>query len=106
MTKEVQRSARVNLIRLADVAAEQVSWLWLYRIPLGKVTVLDGDPGLGKSAMSLDLAARVSRGGDMPDGTPSAAGPSRMGPGSARSIHSTRASELADQILELSVAQL
>jgi hypothetical protein len=63
----------VNLIRLADVVAERVSWLWLYRIPLGKVTVLDGDPGLGKSAMSLDIAARVSRGYDMPDRTPSGA---------------------------------
>jgi hypothetical protein len=34
------------------------------------VTVLDGDPGLGKSALTLDIAARVSNGGPMPDGTP------------------------------------
>ena len=33
--------------------------------------LLDGDPGVGKSLLSLDLAARLSRGGALPDGTPS-----------------------------------
>jgi hypothetical protein len=47
-----------------------VRWLWPQRIPLGKVTVLDGDPGLGKSTMTLDLAARVSTGSPLPDKTP------------------------------------
>jgi len=56
------------LLRLADVEPRPVSWLWPGRIPLGKLTVLDGDPGLGKSTLSLDLAARVSRGAQMPDG--------------------------------------
>src|SRR5438876_5775373 len=39
-------------------------------IPLGKITLLDGDPGMGKSLLALDLAARVSSGRPMPDGTP------------------------------------
>jgi hypothetical protein len=43
-----------------------VSWLWDDRIPLGKVTLLDGDPGAGKSILALDLAARVSQGTPMP----------------------------------------
>ena len=55
---------------LSDVQPEQVRWLWQGRIPLGKITVIDGDPGLGKSLITLDLASRVSRGGQMPDGTP------------------------------------
>lgn len=52
---------------LKDVKREQVRWLWPGRIPLGKITVIDGDPGLGKSMTTLDLAARVSIGGVMPD---------------------------------------
>lgn len=58
---------REGLVRLADVAPEPVRWLWPGRIPLGKLTLLDGDPGLGKSTLLLDLAARVSRGALMPD---------------------------------------
>src|SRR5690606_20606847 len=49
-----------NIIRLADVRRERVTWLDPGRIPLGKLTVLDGDPGLGKSTVTIDYAARVS----------------------------------------------
>lgn len=58
-----------HLTRLSDVNARRVDWLWRGRIPLGKVTVVDGDPGLGKSLLSLDLASRVSPLRTMPDGT-------------------------------------
>ena len=54
---------------LDDVEPESVEWLWPGRIPLGKLTILDGDPDLGKSTIALDLAARVSTNGHMPDGT-------------------------------------
>jgi hypothetical protein len=57
--------------RLAEVEPEHVSWLWPGRIPVGKITMLDGDPGNGKSTISLDIAARVSRGLPMPDGAAS-----------------------------------
>lgn len=55
---------------LSDVEPEKVEWLWDRRIPLGKITVLDGDPGNGKSALSMDLAARLSVGRTFPDGQP------------------------------------
>ncbi|MGH7883251.1 MAG: DnaB-like helicase N-terminal domain-containing protein, partial [Candidatus Dormibacteraceae bacterium] len=61
-------------IRISEVEREEVEWLWWQRLPLGKVVVLDGDPGLGKSTLTLDLAARVSTGGQMPDGTDSILG--------------------------------
>ncbi len=51
---------------LADVPPERVDWLWPGRIPLGKLTVLDGDPGLGKSTILLDLCARLSTGRPFP----------------------------------------
>lgn len=52
---------------LADVKPEPVSWLWKYRIALGKLTVLAGDPGLGKSFITLDMVSRVSQGMPWPD---------------------------------------
>jgi hypothetical protein len=51
---------------LSMVQPQRVDWLWPGRIPLGKLTILDGDPGLGKSVLTLDLAARVTRGYSMP----------------------------------------
>ena len=56
---------------MADVVAEPVKWLWPNRIAIGKLTILSGDPGLGKSFITLDLAARVSRGTCWPDCTSS-----------------------------------
>jgi hypothetical protein len=53
---------------LHSVKPSDVSWLWPGRIPRGKVTLLAGDPGLGKSFVTMDLAARVSRAGAWPDG--------------------------------------
>jgi len=58
----------VAAIRVADVKPQRVEWFWPGRIPASKVTVLDGDPGLGKSTITLDLAARASTGSPMPDG--------------------------------------
>src|SRR5260221_5682354 len=54
---------------LSDVIETNIEWLWQDRIALGKIATLDGDPGLGKSTMMFDLAARVSKGRPMPDGT-------------------------------------
>jgi hypothetical protein len=51
---------------LADIKPETVKWLWEGRIPFGKVTLLESEPGVGKSSLTLELAARVSRGAPMP----------------------------------------
>lgn len=63
------------LTRLSDVTPTPIRWLWRSRIPLGKLTVIDGDPKLGKSLIVTDLAARVSSGASMPDGSPGLDGP-------------------------------
>lgn len=54
-------------IRLSTVAAERAEWVWQYRIPRGAITILDGDPGTGKSTLALEIAARVSCGESLPD---------------------------------------
>src|SRR5258708_40244636 len=59
---------------LSDIKTEQLHWLWEKRIPRGKLITLDGDPGLGKSLLTLDLAARITTGRPMPDGTPGVKG--------------------------------
>jgi putative DNA primase/helicase len=57
------------VVSLADVKPKSVDWLWPSRIPLGKPTIIAGDPGHGKSILTIDLAARVSRGSLWPDGS-------------------------------------
>ncbi|MBN2582578.1 MAG: AAA family ATPase [Planctomycetes bacterium] len=56
-----------SIVRLSDVEPEQVRWLWPSRIATGKLTLVAGDPGLGKSFLTLDIAARVSTGVGWPD---------------------------------------
>lgn len=64
--KAAHEPGRIVVVCLADVEPEQITWLWSGRIPFGKITVLDGDPGLGKSTMMLDLAARLTTGRPFP----------------------------------------
>ena len=51
-----------NLQKLSGVEPEKMEWLWPNRIPLGKLTLLVGNPGVGKSFLSLYIAAQISRG--------------------------------------------
>jgi putative DNA primase/helicase len=64
--EQVLGVAAVETRCLADIEAEALRWLWPGRIPLGKLTVISGDPGLGKSLVTLAIAATVSRGGSWP----------------------------------------
>lgn len=50
-----------------EVRTESVQWIWPGRIAQGKITLLAGDPGIGKSMIALDIAARLSRGIGFPD---------------------------------------
>jgi hypothetical protein len=60
--------ARPVVVRLAEVRPEAIRWLWVGRLAFGKLTMLSGDPGLGKSFITMDLAARASTGRPWPDG--------------------------------------
>lgn len=52
----------------SNVHTKPVEWLWYPYIPLGKLTVLQGDPGEGKSTFVLNIVARLTTGQEMPDG--------------------------------------
>ncbi len=56
---------------LTEMTRRSVDWLWPGRLPLGKLSLLEGDPGLGKSYLALDLCARLSTGRPWPDGSAS-----------------------------------
>lgn len=59
------------VVTLSDVTPERVRWRWKPYLAAGKLTVVDGDPGDGKSTLAVDLAARYSTGSPMPDGADS-----------------------------------
>ena len=52
-----------------QVEAKAVSWLWYPYFPAGKITIVQGDPGEGKTTMMLQLAALLTQGKKLPDGT-------------------------------------
>jgi hypothetical protein len=60
----------LETIDLSQVRTRPIDWLWRGYIPLRKLTILDGDPGLAKSTLMLDLASRGSIGGVAPTGEP------------------------------------
>jgi hypothetical protein len=64
---EETAGASAIVVNMGDVVAKPVHWLWHGRIALGKLTLVSGDPGLGKSFLSLDIASRVSNGAKWPD---------------------------------------
>ena len=58
------------LIRMSDVESRQIDWLWPGRIALGRLSLLVGRPGCGKSFLTCYMASRVSTGNPWSDGSP------------------------------------
>jgi hypothetical protein len=58
-----------GILWLHQVDPQRVSWLWQGRLPRGKLVILDGDPGVGKSTVVIDWIARISTGTPWPDET-------------------------------------
>ncbi len=64
----------VELVCAANVQPEAVDWLWTDYLPTGKLVLLGGAPGTGKTTIALHLCAVVSAGGYWPDGARCPAG--------------------------------
>ena len=56
----------LEIIKASEVNPKEVNWLWYPYIPFGKVTLLQGDPGDGKSMLMLELSAILTKGGPLP----------------------------------------
>lgn len=52
----------VEVIKMSDIKEEEIEWLWYPYIPFGKITIIQGDPGEGKSTFILNVAAKLSKG--------------------------------------------
>lgn len=57
----------LRLIQMSEVTAEEVRWLWYPYIPLGKLTIIQGDPGEGKTTFSLAVIAALTKGEALPE---------------------------------------
>ena len=63
---QIISNAKLEIIKASDITPKEVRWLWYPYIPFGKVTLLQGDPGDGKSKLMLSLAALLSKGEPLP----------------------------------------
>lgn len=58
----------MSFIALSQLEPCEMTWLWPGHLPIGQLVLLDGDPGVGKSLLTLDLCARITTGQQFPDG--------------------------------------
>lgn len=63
-----QEGDRIVFLRSSDLVSKPIDWLWDGKIAKGKVTMIAGDPGLGKSQTTIFIAGVVSNGGQFPCG--------------------------------------
>ena len=61
------KNENLKLIRMNEVEATEIDWLWYPYIPFGKITVIQGDPGDGKTTVVLAIAAAVTTGAALPE---------------------------------------
>lgn len=59
----------VELVRMAEVIEKPITWLWTGYVPLGKLTLLAGAGGTGKSTLAFSMASIVTTAGEWPDAT-------------------------------------
>ena len=56
------QKTELKMIRMSEVESQKVKWLWYPFIPYGKLTIIQGDPGDGKTTLVLNIAAKMSKG--------------------------------------------
>lgn len=56
------QTQELNLIKMSEIQSEEIEWLWYPFIPYGKLTIIQGDPGDGKTTLALNIAAKLSKG--------------------------------------------
>ena len=57
-----EQKTELKLIRMSEIQSQEIEWLWYPFIPYGKLTIIQGDPGDGKTTMVLNVAAKLSKG--------------------------------------------
>lgn len=62
-----QEMPELRIVQMSDIKSEAVDWLWEPYIPYGAITLIQGDGEMGKTTMSLAIAAAVTRGDPLPE---------------------------------------
>lgn len=62
MEQRNENKTELKMIKMSDVQSQTVDWLWYPFIPYGKLTIIQGDPGDGKTTLVLNIAAKLSKG--------------------------------------------
>ena len=57
-----EQKTELKLIKMSEVQSQEIEWLWFPFIPYGKLTIIQGDPGDGKTTLVLNIAAKLSKG--------------------------------------------
>ena len=57
-----KQKIELKLIKMSDIQSQEIEWLWHPFIPYGKLTIIQGDPGDGKTTLVLNIAAKLSKG--------------------------------------------
>lgn len=57
-----EQKTELRMIKMSDVQSQEIEWLWYPFIPYGKLTIVQGDPGDGKTTLVLNIAAKLSKG--------------------------------------------
>lgn len=57
----MEEKAELKIINMSEVQSQEIKWLWYPFIAYGKTSIVQGDPGDGKSTLILNIAARLSR---------------------------------------------
>src|SRR5262245_53937750 len=63
-----EKKSESLVLTMDQIKPEKIEWLWRNRIPLKYLTTVDGDPGIGKSYLTLAVAAAVTTGNPLPGG--------------------------------------
>ena len=58
----MEQKIELKMIRMSEVQSQEIEWLWYPFIPYGKLTIIQGDPGDGKTTLVLNIAAKLSNG--------------------------------------------
>lgn len=85
-----EQKTELKLIKMSDVQSQEIHWLWYPFIPYGKLTIIQGDPGDGKTTLVLNIAAQLSKGAGL-DGDMKVAEPMNV-------IYQTAEDGLADTV--------
>ena len=57
-----KQKTELQMIKMSEIQSQEVSWLWFPFIPYGKLTIVQGDPGDGKTTLVRNIVAKLSKG--------------------------------------------